>query len=175
MKRITVLFIGLMCLITGCNAETKPLAEAHVQVMPREMPADFNFKVRYGYGEVNKNEINTYKDQVHKDLVQNGTGVAAIRLTTEEMRSIYTKMYEMNVMEMRDVGSISSNCTQIPYMTESWNITVDGKTKSWLWSDESCEITSEAQQLSDLREYIHEIVEAKDAYKALPEAVGGYD
>ncbi|WP_251505326.1 hypothetical protein [Paenibacillus polysaccharolyticus] len=84
-------------------------------------------------------------------------------------------MYEMNVMEMRDVGSITSNCTQIPYMTESWNITVDGKTKTWLWSDESCEITSDAKQLLDLREYIHEIVEAKDAYEALPEAVGGYD
>ncbi|MCM3133116.1 hypothetical protein M3629_09970 [Paenibacillus polysaccharolyticus] len=59
MKRIAVLFIGIMCLITGCVAESRPVAEAHVQVMPREMPADFNFKVRYGYGEANKNEINT--------------------------------------------------------------------------------------------------------------------
>lgn len=66
--------------------------------MPEEMPADFDFLVRYGYGEVTKNEINTYQDSVVKDLIMNGTATADITLTEDEMRSIYERMRGIHIM-----------------------------------------------------------------------------
>ncbi|WP_146259713.1 hypothetical protein [Paenibacillus silvae] len=106
-----------------------------------------------------------------------GKATATLTLTPEEMSQIYSRLYDMNVMGLQKVSSnISSagtRCAKIPYYTESWNITVAGKSKTLEWSDESCEVTSEAKQLSALRQFIHGIVETKAEYKALPDAVGG--
>ncbi|QOS79730.1 hypothetical protein JNUCC31_01895 [Paenibacillus sp. JNUCC31] len=122
-----------------------------------------------------KNEINTYEDQVIKDLIIKGTATADITLTTEEMHSIYAKMYEINVMGMQDVTVTDSNCLTEPYNEESWKITVDGEVKLLTWSDQHCDVTNEADQLLKLRKFIQQIVETKEAYKELPEAEGGYE
>ncbi|MET1167600.1 hypothetical protein ABWV16_21320, partial [Bacillus velezensis] len=98
-----------------------------------------------------------------------------ITLTTEEMRSIYKKMYEMNVMGMEDVVFAGSNCSKIPYNEDNWKITIDGEMKSLTWSDQHCDVTSEADQLLKLRKFIQQIIETKEAYKELPEAEGGYE
>ncbi|WP_440109490.1 hypothetical protein [Paenibacillus sp. QZ-Y1] len=175
MKRLYLIIITILCITCGCSWKTNqpPIAYS----MPQEMPGDFNFMVRFGYGEVTKNEINTYEDQVVKDLIIKGTATADIILTTEEMRSIYKKMYEMNVMGMQDVAltGLNSNCSREPYNEESWKITVDGEIQSLMWSDQHCDVTNEADQLLKLRKFIQQIVETKEAYKELPEAEGGYD
>ena len=54
-------------------------------------------------------------------------------------------------------------------------MTIDGKTASMSWSSERCDITDDARQLLELRQYIHRLVISKETYKALPEAEGGYD
>ncbi|MEC0127547.1 hypothetical protein [Paenibacillus pabuli] len=173
MKRLCLIFITLLCIISGCNSKTNQLPIPNA--MPQEMPEDFNFMVRFGYGEVRKNEINTYKDQVVKDLIIKGTATADIALTTEEMRSIYKKMYEINVMGMQDVALTGSYCSKEPYNEESWQMTVDGAIQSLMWSDQHCDVTNEADQLLKLRKFIQQIVENKEAYKELPEAEGGYE
>lgn len=173
MKRLCTIFIIILCITSGCSWKTNqpPIANS----MPQEMPGDFNFLVRFGYGEATKNEINSYEDQVVKDLINKGTATADITLTTEEMRSIYKKMYEMNVMGMEDVAFTGSNCSKIPYNEDNWKITVDGEMKSLTWSDQHCDVTSEEDQLLKLRMFIQQIVETKEAYKELPEAEGGYE
>lgn len=63
----------------------------------------------------------------------------------------------------------------MPSNTDSWRVTVSGETKSFSWTDEHCTVSDETKQLLELRTYIQQLVEGKDAYKALPSAVGGYD
>ncbi|MDQ0916328.1 hypothetical protein [Paenibacillus sp. V4I5] len=78
--------------------------------MPKEMPNNFDFMVRFGYGEVTKNEINTYQDTVTKDLIINGNAIANITFTMEEMRSIYEKMREINIMGTKELVHTNMNC-----------------------------------------------------------------
>ncbi|AJS58615.1 hypothetical protein [Paenibacillus sp. IHBB 10380] len=170
MKRLCSLLFVLLFIITGCGTETKQQNK-----MPKVLPEDFDFMVSFGYGEVTKNEINTYQDTVVKDLIMNGTTTANITFTMEEMRSIYEKMREINIMGTKVLLPTNQNCSQKPYNKDSWKISVDGETKNFTWSDKNCDVTSDAQQLLELRTFIQNIVAGKDAYKELPQAEGGYD
>ncbi|BBH22833.1 hypothetical protein Back11_41780 [Paenibacillus baekrokdamisoli] len=186
MKRLSSLLAMLLLIITGCNTDTgskessgteQPIKEVAEQPnsMPEEMPAMFDFLVRFGYGEVAKNEVNTYQDTVTKDLVVKGTATADITLSMDEMRSIYEKMREINIMGTKELVPTNSNCAKTPYMEDSWKISIDGETKTLTWSEKSCDTTDDAKQLLELRNFIQHIVASKDAYKALPEIEGGYD
>ncbi|WYT59311.1 hypothetical protein MHH28_09860 [Paenibacillus sp. FSL K6-1217] len=143
--------------------------------MPEEMPADFDFLVRYWYGEVTKNEINTYENTVVKDLIVNGTATADITLTEDEMRSIYERMRDIRIMGKLELVPLKQSCAVVPYEEDSWRITVNGFTRNESWSGENCELTEDAEQLRELRTFIAEIVAGKEEYQALPEAEGGYE
>ena len=172
MKRLCVLFAVLLFIITGCGTETD---SKESNSMPKEMPDMFDFIVRFGYGDVNKNEINTYQDTATKDLIAKGTATANITLTMEEMRSIYEKMREINIMGTKELVPAKMRCSQVPYSEDSWKININGETKTFTWSDENCEITDDAAQLLELRNFIQHIVAGKEAYKVLPESEGGYE
>jgi hypothetical protein len=169
MKRGCLLLLLLLIVVTGCSAGKPSVA------MPEEMPADFDFHVRYGYGEVSKNEINTYKDTVTKDLIMNGSATASLTLTPDEMRTIYANMKKINIMAKKKLLPDKQNCYSTPFSEDNWKVSVNGETNTFSWSNQHCEITDDAQQLLDLRTFIHEIVTSKEAYKELPEAEGGYD
>jgi hypothetical protein len=62
-----------------------------------------------------------------------------------------------------------------PHLEDSWEISVDGETKNFTWSEKNCDLTNEAKQLLQLRTFNQHMVAGKEAYKELPEAVGGYD
>ncbi|SFF06780.1 hypothetical protein SAMN05216378_4955 [Paenibacillus catalpae] len=167
MIRILVVISVAFLFLAGCSKEKE------VQ-MPEEKPADFQFSVSFGYGEVNKNEINTYENTVTKDLITKGTATADLVFSNDELQSIYSQMKDMNIMGEKQFPKQRS-CSQTPSSTDSWKVTVNGETKSFSWTNEYCDITKDAEQLKELRTYIWQIVEGKDSYKALPEAEGGYD
>ncbi|MFC5652311.1 hypothetical protein ACFPYJ_25005 [Paenibacillus solisilvae] len=188
MKRFIPIAAVLLLLMTGCAAETgsKESAGAEQSIpsiteqpnsMPEEMPDQFDFLVRFGYGEVTKNEVNTYEDTVTKDLVVKGTATADITLTMDEMRSIYKKMREINIMADKELVPAPKVdvCHVTPYSVDSWKITINDETKTFTWSGENCEPTDDAKDLLELRTYIQHLVAGKEAYKALPEPEGGYD
>lgn len=178
LKHIFYLLLAAL-VIAGCstNKDAQPAPEQPEVLgeMPEEMPADFDFLVRYGYGEVNKNEINTYQDTVVKDLIMNGTATADIMLTEDEMRSIYERMRAIHIMGKLELVPLKQGCAVVPYQEDSWRITVNGFTRNWSWSGENCELTADAEQLLELRTFIADIVAGKEEYQALPEAEGGYD
>ncbi len=169
MRKIWLAAAGALVFVTGCGS--KDVTEDR---MPASMPSDFNFSVSYGYGDRTKNEINTYADTVTKDLIMNGAASAKIALSDDEMREIYAKMIEMDMMAAKKLPK-KNGCFQTPSNEESWKVTVNGVTTSFTWTDEYCVMTDDADQLLALRRFIHGIVEAKAAYKALPAAEGGYD
>lgn len=50
-----------------------------------------------------------------------------------------------------------------------------GVSKELSWSQEHCELTKDAQALTELVREIHGMVEQKAEYKQLPEPSGGYE
>lgn len=176
----------LLVIVTGCSAnsdtgtnsnfehEQKMVVEERSD-MPQEMPDDFDFIVSFGYGEHTKNEIDTFEDTVTKDLIINGSATANLIFTLDEMQSIYEKMREINIMDMKGLAPNELNCSQVPYNEDTWEISVDGKSNTLTWSDKHCDISKDAKELLELRLFVQHIVEEKDTYKQLPKAKGGYD
>ena len=75
MKHVCLCLYVLLLVISGCSKETDLGEGSHSEhqqkegikqhaKMPAEMPNDFDFMVRVGFGEVTKNEMNTYQDTV---------------------------------------------------------------------------------------------------------------
>ncbi len=141
--------------------------------MPASMPSDFNFSVSYGYGDMTKNVIDSYEDTVTKDLIMNGAATANIALSDDEMREIYAKMREIDIMAAKKLPK-KNGCFRTPSNEESWKVTINRETTTFIWTDEYCDMTEDANRLSELRRFIQGIVEDKEAYKALPAAVGAY-
>ncbi|MFC7677376.1 hypothetical protein [Paenibacillus sp. GCM10028914] len=183
MKGLLCTLLLILWVMTGCSQSSDSgmgnnmkLAETVKQQddMALEMPADFNFMVSFGYGDVTKNVIDTYSGTVTKDLIIKGSATASIKFNTDELREIYDKMKVLDIMGPKDLPKEGS-CFKIPSNEDQWKVTVDGQTKTFSWSDQNCGMTEDANQLLELRIYIQQMIEAKDAYKSLPEAEGGYD
>src|SRR5690625_336765 len=90
--------------------------------MPEQMPEDFGFSIQYGVGK--KNEIDTFKGVVIKDLVENGTAKANITFSDKEMAEIYEKMKNINVLEEKN---FTSKCESEPYEETEWKIILNGE------------------------------------------------
>ena len=181
MKRLFLGVVISLLIISGCghNSDLSRglVSEAkisQINQMPKEMPEDFNFSLSFGYGEVNKNEINTYSHSVTKDLIMKGTAKVDFSFSQDEMHSIYEKMREINIMGINEFSQ-QGGCIQTPSNTDSWKITINNETKTLSWTDQDCSISNDEKLLLDLRTYIQQILNGKDAYKAMPEAEGGYD
>jgi hypothetical protein len=158
------LFIAIVLLaISGCGVKN---------TMPDEMPNDFAFSVQFGVGS--KNEINTFDDTVTKDLVVDGTITKKIPLKKEEIKRVYQKMKQINVLEPKELEPKKKSCMQTPYGEDKWEIELNGETITFYLSEEYCKPTRDAKQLIELRNYILDIVLNKDEYKKLPEPSGGY-
>ncbi|WP_145025539.1 hypothetical protein [Paenibacillus sp. Y412MC10] len=183
MKRGLFSLLIAMTFLAGCSQDSDldkgsaaPSAEMANQEdgIPVDMPDDFNFVVRFGYGDVTKNEINTFQETVTKDLITKGTATAHLKFTQDEMREIYGKMREIHIMAPKRFTK-SHSCSKSPSNEDEWTVTVDGKTESFSWTDRNCELSDDAIALLELRNFIQSIVNTKVAYQALPAAEGGYD
>jgi hypothetical protein len=154
----------LLSVIAGCSKE--------VTVKPhQDMPEDFDFSLSYGsYG---KQKIDTFRDVVVKDLVEDGVIEANISLTEEEMKQIYHEMMKINVMGELDLEE-DKDCHVEPPSISVWEIHMDGKTKSFSYKS-YCDYPEDALKLLKLEEYIHNIVASKKEYKELPVSRGAYE
>jgi len=183
MKGILCALLVTVYVMTGCSNNSDSVIRSNTKLaevvrqeteMPLEMPTDFNFMVSFGYGEVTKNEIDTFKGTVTKDLIVKGSATANIVFTTVELREIYDKMRAIDIMGPKK-STKDGRCFKTPSNEDKWKITVNGETKTFSWTDKYCAMTEDANQLLELRNFIKNMVESKEGYKALPEAEGGYD
>ncbi|WP_245995794.1 hypothetical protein [Paenibacillus taihuensis] len=183
MLKIQIALLAVILVLTGCGeragSELKPRADDKTErwVMSDTMPSEFDFSVKFGYGEVNKNEVNTYTDTVTKDLIVKGTATANLALSADEMANIYAKMKAIEIMniDIEPYKPGASTCEQTPYGEDTWKITIDGATRELTWTDRHCTVSNDAEKLKQLRVDIMKIVAAREEYKALPAAEGGYD
>lgn len=169
------MIISLLLILSGCGND---IPSEHIDLesknnMPEKIPSDFEFSVQFGIQS--KNEINTFKNFVRKDLIVDGTARTEIFFTQEEMERIYQKMREINIMESKELIPDKSSCMQTPYGEDKWRIQLNDEIITFHWSGEFCDRTEDAWDLIELRDYIFSIVKNKEAFVNLPDAVGGYD
>ena len=147
MKRLLLGIVISLLIISGCghNSDLSRGSDSETKSdkqMPNEMTEDFNFSLSFGYGEVNKNEINTYNNSVTKDLIMKGTAKADVSFSQDEMQSIYEKMREINIMGMNEFSQ-QGGCSQTPSNTDIWKITINGETKTFSWTDQDCSVSND--------------------------------
>ncbi|GMK37324.1 hypothetical protein PCCS19_03770 [Paenibacillus sp. CCS19] len=202
MIRIICSFMVILLVLSGCSSQSRSESESKSTIdnnaapketipqepnkqetvkpdtvkfiLPATMPEDFNFKISYGYGEVQKNVIDTYTGQVTKDLIAKGTATADFSFTSEELSSIYDKMKGINFAQEKQ-STADIVCERTPSNADTWQVTANSETATLSWTDKTCTLTKNEEQLLELRQYIQHIVALKDSYQALPEAEGGYD
>jgi hypothetical protein len=146
-------------------------------VFPAEVPPDFGF--RAAYGVTAKNVMDTFAGTFTKDLVLNGQATTDLRLTVEEMQSLYRDLLEMQSrwqlfttpFSLEDTGMFVT--PSVIYQLE-WSVG-DFSTVPIVWDDSVLSSEPKAVALRDWFDKLGRMIEAKPEYETLPPAEGGYD
>jgi hypothetical protein len=59
----------------------------------------------------------------------------------------------MGAKELLPTLPADQSCDKTPYNEDSWQISMDGETKTFTWSDKNYEVTNDAKQLLELRTF----------------------
>jgi hypothetical protein len=151
----------------GCNSTSTK------NQLPESKPKDFNFVFSYGVGS--KNQLDTIKGQYTKDMITEPSVSTNLKLSDEDMNTIYSEIRKINILDYPDNFKPKNNAIQTPYYTYTFKIIANGMEKNISWADENVSESKEAVQLRKLFKKIQEIIESKEEYKKLPEGKGGYD
>lgn len=166
-KVICLCILLTVIILSGCN-----LTSAE-HTLPSTKPKDFNFVFSYGVGS--KNKLDTIKAQYTKDMVTEPSVSTNLKLSDEDMDTIYSEIRAINILDYPDYFKPKNNVMQTPYYTYNFKLIADGMEKNISWEDENVSESKEAVQLRKLFKKIQETIESKEEYKKLPEAKGGYD
>ncbi len=164
-EKVMCLFLVVFTFV-GCNSTSTK------NQLPESKPKDFNFVFNYGINA--KNQLDTIKGQFTKDMVSEASITTNIKLSDDEINTIYLEMKKINILDYPDRFNPKSNTTQTPFDTYSIKIIIDGKEKSIYWKDENVSETKEAIQLRKLFKKIQEIIVNKEEFKKLPEPKNQY-
>lgn len=166
-KAVYLYILLIAILLVGCNTTSTK------NQLSLAKPKDFNFVFNYGVGA--KNQLDTIKGQYTKDMVIEPSVSTNLKLTDEEMNTIYSEMMRINILDYPENFKPKNNGFQTPFSTYHIKIIIDGKEKNISWEDENISQSKEAVQLRELFKKIQEIIVNKEEFKKLPEAKGGYD
>lgn len=167
-KTFILILAVFVFMLTGCSDN-----ETQNNLMPEEKPSDFYFVLNYGV--VPTNQIDTLKGTFTKDMVTIAPVTTTLILSDEEINEIYTQMRKINILSYPNNFKPESNMFVTPFETYSIKIFFNGIEKSIYWEDENLSKSKKAVELRNLFKRIEEIIYAKDEYKNLPRAQGGYD
>lgn len=166
-KTIYLYMVLLAFLLAGCNSTSIK------NQLPTSKPKDFNFVFNYGVNA--KNQLDTVKGTYTKDMVLDPLITTDLKLSDEEMSTIYSEMKKINILAYPENFNPKTNVSQTPFSTYSIKIITSGIEKNIVWKDENVAETKDAVQLRELFKKIVDIIMSKEEYKKLPDAKGGYD
>jgi len=152
--------------LVGCNSTSTE------NKLPASIPEDFNFVFNYGINA--KNQLDTIKGEYTKDMVTDSSITTSLKLSDEEMNTIYSEMKKINILSYPKIFKPKSNAQQTPFDTYSIKIIADGSEKNISWNDENVSEAKDAVQLRKLFKIIQEIIINKDEFKKLPEPKNTY-
>lgn len=108
----------------GCNSTgTK-------NEFPASKSRDFNFVFNYGVNA--KNQLDTIKGQYTKDMVTEPSITTNLKLSDEEMSTLYLEMKKINILGYPENFKPKNNVIQTPFSTYSIKIIANGRKKIYL-------------------------------------------
>lgn len=142
--------------------------------LPEEQPDDFQFRLTYGFGEPPVNEINTFDQTFTKDLVQAGTETISFEWTDEQISIFYDQFRDNHVFQLpSESESANAPCT-VPYRRYNLFFVAQGKEYRVNW-DSECSTDAIDQWEQFVEDVYENMLNPSEAYRLLPDAVGGYD
>jgi hypothetical protein len=167
LKKINGIFLFIIILfLVGCNSISTDYQ------LPETKPKKFDFV--FNYGVKGKNQINTAKGQYTLDMVSEPPITTKLKLSDEEMKSIYSYMRQINILEYPENFRPENNVFVTSFQTYSLKIIIGGKEKNVYWEDKNSAETNDAIQLRNLFDKIQKIIENKEEFKMLPKPKGAY-
>jgi hypothetical protein len=172
MKKVYLIIItGLIILLTGMTGCTPGDAGANTD------NDNFNFIFKYGFS--GRNTLDTFAGTFTKDMGLEAPITIELRLSQEEMNSIYQKMVEIDFFNYPDRFSVNvppgePKTRVTPYPSYFFKVTYQGHTKELLWHEKITNSEARADKLRELIALIKGIIESKEEYKKLPEPKSGY-
>ncbi|MHB1127082.1 MAG: hypothetical protein ACYC2T_09015 [Bacillota bacterium] len=145
---------------------------ANREIMPQQMPSNFQFVLKYGVGA--KNVLDTSKETFTKDLVIAGTATTKLRLTPGERQTIYKQMRNIDILSYPEVIKPVDGLSVTPNVSYSLTISFGNIKKSIYWDGMSDLKGQRSVELRNLINNIMTLIESKKEYKKLPPAQGGY-
>ena len=171
----------------GCNTPSNSKSPESVvesgrdwsETLPESRPSDFNLIFKYGYGSINKNELNTFDGTYTKDMVVDPSVTINFSLSDEDMDRIYQKMVEIDffcypdefAIPLPEEGIVSMGT---PYQGYYFMVECDNKVKVLRWEDKITNKNEDADRLRKVISLIRSIIQSKDEYWELPSPRGGY-
>lgn len=164
-KKIRYLFMLLIVfsLVSFISLSTK-------KQLPEAKPKDFSFV--FNYGIYAKNQLDTVNGQYTKDMVNQSSITTDLKLTDEEMNTIYAEMRRINILgytkNFKSKNNTGWSTSVTPFETYSIRIIANGREKNITWENENISNAEEAVQLRMLFKMIEEIINNKEEFKKLP-------
>lgn len=138
--------------------------------VPATMPADFNFVLRYGVEA--KNVLDTRRGTFIHDMIMKPSIVTDLALAPEEVAEIYARLRDIDFWSYP--SSLKSEVGVEPSARYEMAVSGGDLEHATGGSDLHYAASLRAVALWKLIERVQEMIMATDAYKALPEPVGGY-
>ncbi|KHL93474.1 hypothetical protein QW71_23410 [Paenibacillus sp. IHB B 3415] len=127
----------------------------------------FEFILKYGFNH--RNEINTVKQSLVKDML-NGTAIeiSDFSLPQADRQSIYRKLVLANYLGEKQ---LSTSCNLKPHESYDLTVLINSAERHYAWSE--CDTGRDGKTMTEAADYIIGLVEAGDNYLQLPAATGG--
>jgi hypothetical protein len=159
--------LALVCVLPGmigCDKQTS---------------AKPGFNLIFKYGVTAKNELDTFKGTYTKDMVTDPSIAVELRLSEEEMNSIYQKMVEIDFFSYPEAFKVTVPSGELigmvtPFSSYYFTVEYDSQMKKLHWADDVTNPDEKAAKLRELIKLIKSIIESREEYKKLPEAKSGY-
>jgi len=164
-----ILFLSLL-LLSNCDMG-KPLPTDLQQEPIATDPQILKLFFKYGF----RNQVDTFKGTLTKDLVINGTVTAPFLFTASQQDSILGVLSEAEFFNLPDTLYPVPNMLLLPdHGPQILRVQYQSSLKSLMWSYVLDQSDPRNDAVLRLWRKLQQIVESTDAFKRLPPAVGAY-
>jgi len=174
MQRISfVCILWIFLIFTYCNKSFEPVEESFT-CNSEDNPFNLIFK----YGVTANNILNTFDCTYQKDMVMDPPVIIKLKLTEEELDSIFVIMQSIDFFEYPDTFFVNVQSGTIgvtmPSSKYYFYVKKDSISKKIYWDDSIVNPDDSADELRRLNKYIMDSIKSKEDYAKLPNPRGSY-
>lgn len=138
---------------------------------------DFNF--RLNFNTLGKEQIDTYRGTLTKDLVMDGTKTVKFKIPNDVKKEIYKLMIDINILSFPDTLKVDGMAVT-PSCDYKLTATINGRVKTIVWKEGFYpsmidNLPKDNVNFLKLVKYISDYIYGTEEYKNMPQAKGGYE